>query len=121
MPPIWGHRNQEAAPTRREKRQQKSGSKLVGSERDCAFPFRDCQSVFSCRKGHVRASDLHPITPSEYRPETPNHVNEDTETGECGIYQSEMALFNECLQSCAHIVLDSADIVRDGDLTPTMR
>jgi hypothetical protein len=30
-----------------------------------------------------------------------------------------MALFNECMQSCAHIVLDTADIVRDGDFTPT--
>jgi hypothetical protein len=30
-----------------------------------------------------------------------------------------MALFNECGQSCAHIVLDIADIVRDGDLSPT--
>ena len=30
-----------------------------------------------------------------------------------------MALFNECMQSCAHIVLDTADIVRDGDVTPT--
>jgi len=29
-----------------------------------------------------------------------------------------MALFNECMQSCAHIVLDTADIVRDGDLSP---
>ena len=28
-----------------------------------------------------------------------------------------MALFNECMQSCAHIVLDTADIVRDGDFT----
>ena len=26
-----------------------------------------------------------------------------------------MAFFNECMQSCAHIVLDTADIVRDGD------
>jgi hypothetical protein len=26
-----------------------------------------------------------------------------------------MALFNECTQSCARIVLDMADIVRDGD------
>jgi hypothetical protein len=26
-----------------------------------------------------------------------------------------MVLFNECMQSCAHIVLDTADIVRDGD------
>ena len=25
-----------------------------------------------------------------------------------------MALFNECTQSCARIVLDMADIVRDG-------
>jgi phosphoribosylformimino-5-aminoimidazole carboxamide ribonucleotide (ProFAR) isomerase len=33
-------------------------------------------------------------------------------------HQSEMALFNECTQSCAHIVLDMADIVRDGDLSP---
>jgi len=30
-----------------------------------------------------------------------------------------MALFNECMQSCALIVLDTADIVRDGDLTST--
>ena len=29
-----------------------------------------------------------------------------------------MALFNECMQSCALIVLDTADIVRDGDVTP---
>ena len=28
-----------------------------------------------------------------------------------------MALFNECRQSCAHIVLDTADIVRDGDFS----
>jgi hypothetical protein len=27
-----------------------------------------------------------------------------------------MALFNECTQSCARIVLDMADIVRDGEL-----
>jgi hypothetical protein len=27
-----------------------------------------------------------------------------------------MALFNECTQWCAHIVLDMADIVRDGDI-----
>ncbi len=24
---------------------------------------------------------------------------------------------NECMQSCAHMVLDTADIVRDGDLS----
>jgi hypothetical protein len=30
-----------------------------------------------------------------------------------------MALFNECMHSCAHIVLDTADIVRDGDFSPT--
>jgi hypothetical protein len=29
-----------------------------------------------------------------------------------------MALFSECMLSCAQIVLDTADIVRDGDLTP---
>ena len=28
-----------------------------------------------------------------------------------------MALFNECTQWCAHIVLDMADIVRDGDIS----
>jgi hypothetical protein len=32
-----------------------------------------------------------------------------------------MALFNECMQSCAHIVLDTADIVRDGDISPFER
>jgi hypothetical protein len=31
-----------------------------------------------------------------------------------------MALFHECMQSCAHIVLDTADIVRDGELSPTI-
>jgi hypothetical protein len=31
-----------------------------------------------------------------------------------------MALFNECMQSCAHIVLDTADIVRDGDFSPAI-
>jgi hypothetical protein len=35
------------------------------------------------------------------------------------IYESEMALSHECMQSCAHIVLDTADIVRDGDFSPT--
>ncbi len=29
-----------------------------------------------------------------------------------------MALFNECRERHAHIVLDTADIVRDGDLSP---
>jgi len=33
------------------------------------------------------------------------------------IYESEMALFSECMQLCAQIVLDIADIVRDGDLS----
>jgi hypothetical protein len=28
-----------------------------------------------------------------------------------------MALFKECMQSCAHTVLDTADIVRDGDFS----
>ena len=32
-----------------------------------------------------------------------------------------MALFNECMQSCAHIVLDTADIVRDGDFSTARR
>ncbi|MGC2188213.1 MAG: hypothetical protein WA607_07275, partial [Candidatus Sulfotelmatobacter sp.] len=35
------------------------------------------------------------------------------------IYESEMALFNECRERHAHIALDTADIVRDGDLSPT--
>jgi hypothetical protein len=30
-----------------------------------------------------------------------------------------MALFSECTQSCVHMVLDIADIVRDGDVTST--
>ena len=29
-----------------------------------------------------------------------------------------MALFYECMQSCAYIVLDFADIVRDRDFSP---
>jgi hypothetical protein len=32
------------------------------------------------------------------------------------IHENEMALFSECMQSCARKVLDSADMVRDGDL-----
>jgi hypothetical protein len=36
------------------------------------------------------------------------------------INESEMALFSECMQGCARKVLDTADIVRDGDLTPTI-
>ncbi len=32
-----------------------------------------------------------------------------------------MALFNECMQSCAHIVLDIADVVRKGDITTAIR
>jgi hypothetical protein len=28
-----------------------------------------------------------------------------------------MALFNECIQSCVHIELDTAEIVRDGDFS----
>jgi hypothetical protein len=35
-------------------------------------------------------------------------------------HESEMALFNECMQSCAHIMLDIADIVRDADITPSL-
>jgi len=35
-------------------------------------------------------------------------------------HESEMALFNECMQSCAHIVLDIADIVREGDFATLM-
>ena len=30
-----------------------------------------------------------------------------------------MALFDECMQKCAQKVLDLADIVRDGDFSPT--
>src|SRR5881409_1313241 len=30
-----------------------------------------------------------------------------------------MALFSECRAQCAQTVLDTADIVRDGDVTPT--
>ena len=29
-----------------------------------------------------------------------------------------MALCSECTQSCVHMVLDIADIVRDGDVMP---
>jgi len=31
-----------------------------------------------------------------------------------------MALFSECMQGCVRKVLDTADIVRDGDLTSTI-
>jgi hypothetical protein len=31
--------------------------------------------------------------------------------------ESEMALFYECMQSCTQNMLDTADIVRDGDVT----
>jgi hypothetical protein len=35
--------------------------------------------------------------------------------------ESEMALFFERVLLCAQKVLDTADIVRDGDLTPTIK
>ena len=50
-----------------------------------------------------RTEFLTPTIRSEPRLESAKH------------YESEMALFNECMQSCAHIVLDIADIVRDGE------
>jgi hypothetical protein len=31
-----------------------------------------------------------------------------------------MALFFECMPQCAQKVFDTADIVRDGDLSPTI-
>jgi hypothetical protein len=34
--------------------------------------------------------------------------------------ESEMALFFECMPSCARKVLDTADIVRDGDVSTTI-
>jgi hypothetical protein len=34
-------------------------------------------------------------------------------------YESEMALFHECIQECARKLLDTADIVRDRNLSPT--
>ena len=49
-----------------------------------------------------RTEFLTPTIRSEPRLESANH------------HESEMALFNECTQSCARIVLDLADIVRDG-------
>jgi hypothetical protein len=36
------------------------------------------------------------------------------------IHESEMALFSECMQWCARKTIDTADIVRDGDVTPTI-
>ena len=33
------------------------------------------------------------------------------------LYRREMALFSECRPQCAQTVLDTADIVRDGDVT----
>ena len=35
------------------------------------------------------------------------------------LYRREMALFSECRPQCAQTVLDTADIVRDGDFSPT--
>jgi hypothetical protein len=32
-------------------------------------------------------------------------------------YESEMALFYECMPKCTQNVLDTADIVRDGDVS----
>jgi hypothetical protein len=34
------------------------------------------------------------------------------------IDESEMALFHECMRRCGYIVLDFADIARDGDASP---
>jgi len=33
-------------------------------------------------------------------------------------HESEMALFYECMQWCARILLETADIVRDGAFSP---
>jgi hypothetical protein len=33
-------------------------------------------------------------------------------------YESEMALFFECMPQCAQKVFDTADIVRDRDISP---
>jgi hypothetical protein len=45
----------------------------------------------------------------------------DSERAQVGnaqtFYESEMALFYECMLQCARKVLDAADIVRDGDIT----
>ena len=57
-----------------------------------------------------RTEFLTPTIRSEPRLESANHPP-----------KRKMALFNECTQSCAHIVLDMADIVRDGDLSTTIR
>jgi len=37
------------------------------------------------------------------------------------IHESEMVLFSECTQWCVHMMLDTADIVRDGDVTTVAR
>jgi hypothetical protein len=36
------------------------------------------------------------------------------------LHESEMALFSECTQGCAR-KLDTADIVRDGDVSPPIQ
>ena len=36
-------------------------------------------------------------------------------------YESEMALFDECMQKCAQKIVDTADILRDQDLASTMQ
>jgi len=36
------------------------------------------------------------------------------------IHESEMALFSECMRKCARKVLDTADIVREGDFSPVI-
>jgi hypothetical protein len=36
-------------------------------------------------------------------------------------YESEMALFHECIQQCAQKAVDTADIVRDSDFSTASR
>jgi len=48
-------------------------------------------------------------------------IRSEPKVGLANLNESEMALFSECMQQCARKVLDTADIVRGGDLSPTMR
>jgi len=46
----------------------------------------------------------------------PEMITERALVGTAILIESEMALFSECMCSCAQIVLDTADIVRDACL-----
>ncbi len=55
--------------------------------------------------GSKKSCDIQPRRP---------HLYKKRKGGPAPFNESEMALFSECMQSCARKVLDTADIVREA-------